>query len=84
MREYRVVPENPHINKNYEDAFFEFKKSYNCILIGISKKKADGKRRLFKNPSSDIIIEKGDYMLVITDIKSSLKLEEDFKIKEGA
>jgi len=84
IKEYRVVLENPHINKNYEDAFFEFKKSYNCILIGISKKKADGKRRLFKNPSSDIIIEKGDYRLVITDIKSSLKLEEDFKIKEGA
>ena len=84
IKEYRVVLENPHINKNYEDAFLEFKKSYNCILIGISKKKADGKRSLFKNPSSDIIIEKGDYMLVITDIKSSLKLEEDFKIKEGA
>lgn len=83
IKEYRVVEENPHLNKPYGEAFLDFKKMYNCILIGISKVQ-NGVRTLMKNPSDDILLEKDDFVLVITNRESSLRLEEDFKIQEGA
>ena len=36
-----------------------------------------------KNPPDDVLLEVGDYILVITDRDSSLVLEKDFKIQEG-
>ncbi len=82
IKEYLVIEENPHCNKKYGDAYFEFKKAYNCILVGISKLK-NGVRTLMKNPADDVLIEAGDYVLVITDRDSSLLLEKDFKTQEG-
>jgi voltage-gated potassium channel len=82
IKEYRIVDENPNKNRRYGDAYFDFKKNYNCILIGISKLK-NGVRTLMKNPPDDVLLEVGDYILVITDRDSSLVLEKDFKIQEG-
>lgn len=82
IKEYKILAKNPYNNAKYGDAFLEFKKKYNCILIGISKL-VNGQRILKKNPEDSLLIEEGDFILVITDKVSSSLLEKDFKIKEG-
>jgi len=75
IKQFKVVEQNPYLNKFYNHAFMDLKKAYNCVLIGISKRK-DGKMTLIKNPEEDIIIELGDYLIMIMDGKSLMILNE--------
>lgn len=83
IKQYKVIEDNHYINKLYNDAFFDVKKKYNSILLGLSKKQKDGEFKLYKNPSDDIKIEKGDYILVITNGLQEVKLIEAFGVEEG-
>ena len=82
IKEYRVNSENPLTGMTYNDVFLQLKKATNVILIGLSKVK-DGERTLIKNPSYDITIESGDYLIMIMNGAASVKIEEMFKTEEG-
>ena len=82
IKEYRVSSENPLTGMAYNDVFLQLKKATNVILIGLSKVK-DGERTLIKNPSYDITIESGDYLIMIMNGAASVKIEEMFKTEEG-
>jgi voltage-gated potassium channel len=82
IKEYRVNSENPLTGMAYNDVFLQLKKDSNVILIGLSKVK-EGERNLIKNPSYDITIESGDYLIMIMNGAASIKIEEMFKTEEG-
>lgn len=79
---YRVIATNPYVNALYDDVFFELKKKYNTILVGISTTR-DGKKVLYKNPDHDVNITIGDYLLVISNGKRSPEIAELFGVEEG-
>lgn len=79
---YRVISTNPYVNKSYDDIFFELKKKYNTVLIGITKMQ-DGKRVLMKNPDEEVNIEIGDYLIIISNGKHSSQITEVFGVEEG-
>jgi voltage-gated potassium channel len=82
IKQFRVAEGNPFIGVPYEKAFFDLKKQSNVVLVGIVKIE-DGKRTLHKNPSGDIKIELGNYLLTLIDKKGQDKLKFHFKIEEG-
>lgn len=82
IQEYRVVASNPYLNKEYLDAFIDLKKKYNSVLLGISKLQ-DNKSNLIKNPSTGILIELGDYLVIVSSGISKRELEKDFGVREG-
>jgi voltage-gated potassium channel len=82
IQEYRVTAKNPYLGKSFGQAFLQAKKELNSILIGISKQ-IDKKRKLFKNPPDSTIINKGDYLILITDGKSEKRISKAFGIQEG-
>jgi len=82
IKQFKVVEQNPYLNKFYNHAFMDLKKQYNCVLIGISKRK-DGKMTLIKNPEEDITVELGDYLIMIMNGKSLKTLNEVFNTEEG-
>lgn len=82
IKQFMVVEQNPYLNKFYNHAFMDLKKAYNCVLIGISKRK-DGKMTLMKNPEEDVVIELGDYLIMIMNGKSLKILNEVFNTEEG-
>lgn len=83
IKQFLVTYDNPFLNKPYQETFFELKKRYNAILIGMSKKDKAGKRRLLKNPIGDIDINLGDYLLVIVNGNSFKLLQRTFNVQEG-
>lgn len=83
IKEYIVVNENKYLNHKYDDAFFDIKRKYNSILLGISKEKGNGKRKLIKNPDKEVIIEKGDFLVIITNGKNTPGINEAFATEEG-
>ena len=82
VQQYLVTDENPFLNKNFGEAFDYLKKTYNVILIGLSK--WSGKNRnLLKFPKDDILIEKNNYLILISDGITGDKMEDLFKVSEG-
>jgi voltage-gated potassium channel len=82
MKQFLVRPDNVFANTPYDKAFFELKRDYNVVLIGLVKC-ANGQRKLLKNPEGNIKIETGDYLLMMMDGKGRNKLSKLFQIEEG-
>lgn len=82
LQQYRVLEKNPFANKTYGDAFWDIKKNYGSLLLGIAKPNGSG-RELHKLPADDTKVEVGDYLIVITDGVGEQKLSESFGTKEG-
>jgi voltage-gated potassium channel len=82
IKQFRVNEKNPFIGVPYEKAFFDLKKQCNVVLVGLVKTE-DGKRTLHKNPSGDIKIENGNYLMALMDRKGQNKLNLLFKTEEG-
>lgn len=82
IKEYRVVPENPLAGRTYNDVFYEVKREYNAVLIGISKITEHG-RELLKNPKEDVTINVGDFLIVIMNGESTRKMKNIFQVEEG-
>jgi voltage-gated potassium channel len=82
IKEFKVVHNNPHCNRDYIDVFIDLKKNNNSILIGISKM-INGNRKLIKNPSDNLKVLEGDYLIMITTKKAERELKEIFKTEEG-
>ncbi len=83
IKQFLVTPDNPYAGKPYQDVFFDLKKRYNSILIGISKIDKYGKRRLIKNPLGDIKVSLGDYLLILINGKSFKIIQKVFNVEEG-
>ena len=82
MKEYQIEEKNPLVGQYYEKVFYDLKKDYNAVLVAIVKI-VEGKRVLHKNPEDDIIINQGDYLLMILNNKADKKMSGIFKISEG-
>lgn len=82
LQQYIVLKKNPYAGRNYGEAFWDLKKSFGSLLLGISKPDGEG-RVLHKLPSDDMSISVGDYLIVITDGIGERKLQDLFGTREG-
>ncbi len=82
MKQVRVRRDNPFKGVFYDKAFFDLKKENNVVLLGIVKV-SEGKRKMIKNPEGSIIIEEGDYLILLMDRKGQQKINRMFKVDEG-
>lgn len=83
IKQFLVTPSNPFVSKTYQEAFFELKKRYNSVLIGITKRDKYGKKKLIKNPLGDLKIGAGDYLILILNGKAFKLLRKVFNVEEG-
>lgn len=82
MVEFKVGEKNPLLGTNCLDAFVSLKKDHNAILLGISKKTNSG-YSLIKNPGDEVMIDKGDYLILVVDGNTKKEIAKLFEIKEG-
>jgi voltage-gated potassium channel len=80
IKEYRVKSGNPFLEQDCEKTFFELKEKLNAVLIGIFKKKENS---LIRNPAKDVLIEKGDYLILIVNGGDVGQIEKTFRTVEG-
>lgn len=83
IKQFLVTPDNPYLNKQYQEVFFELKKRYNSILMGISKIDKYGKRKLLKNPMGELSVNMGDYLIIMVNLKAFKVLQKVFNVEEG-
>ncbi len=83
VKQFIVSNTNPYVNKSYQEVFFDLKKRYNTILIGVTKRDKFGKRKLIKNPMGEVKIGLGDYMIIILNGKAFKLLKKVFNVDEG-
>ena len=82
IKQYLVIDSNPLIGEDYNSVFFDMKKRFNTVLLGISKL-SNGERTLIKNPEENLLISKGDYLILICNGKHEQPITEFFGIEEG-
>ncbi|MBL7850058.1 MAG: potassium channel protein [Cyclobacteriaceae bacterium] len=82
MKEFLIRGTNPLVGMAYEKAFFDLKKQSNVILFGLVRHD-NGKRKLYKNPESDLTIKEGDYLIMLMDRQGLERLRKIFLIEEG-
>ncbi len=83
VKQFIVSNTNPYLGKQYQEVFYDLKKRYNSILIGITKRDKYGKRKLIKNPMGDIKVSLGDYFIIILNGKAFKLLKKVFNVEEG-
>lgn len=82
MQQFEVTKDNPFINKNCFDTFMELRIKYDTILLAISKLE-NNHWKVIKNPSKNVIIEKGDYLILMANGTNKHLLEDAFGVHEG-
>ena len=82
IKEYLIISSNRLIGEDYNSVFFDMKKRFNTVLLGISKLN-NGKRYLIKNPEENVLIGKGDYLILICNGKREQEITEFFGVEEG-
>ena len=82
MKQIVVKSDNPYAGVFYEKAFFDLKKLYNVVLIGLVKIQ-EGNRKLMRNPVGSTKIDAGDYLILLIDKKGVDRLKKLFHIEEG-
>ncbi len=83
IKQYRLIASNPYKDREYQYAFFDIKKRFNAVLIGIGRTDSSGRRMLIKNPAGSLKLEINDYFILIINAKSALHLEKTFQTQEG-
>ncbi|WP_372751638.1 TrkA family potassium uptake protein [Labilibaculum sp.] len=78
IKQYRITKECEFSGEEYMTAFMKLKFDFNAILIGMVK---DGK--VLKNPDKETVLEPKDYLILIANEQSKMKLENFFGVKEG-
>ncbi len=78
IMEFKITNGNPYIDKEYNWVFYDIKKQFACILLGIFQDK-----KLYKNPTKEMIIKEGDYLIIISNGEGEAKIKEVFKTKQG-
>ena len=82
MKEYKVLENNPYRDKKYGTVFYDLKKECNVILVGLVKNQ-EGERKLFKNADDEMLVEAGDYLIMLMNKIAVKKLTSVFKTSEG-
>jgi len=83
IKQLLVTPNNPYHGKAYQDVFFDLKKRYNSVLIGITKRDKFGQKKLIKNPMGDLKVSTGDYLIILLNGKAFKLLKRVFGVEEG-
>lgn len=83
IKQLLVTPDNPYNGKAYQEVFFDLKKRYNSVLIGITKRDKYGNKKLVKNPLGDLKVNAGDYLIIILNGKAFKLLKRVFGVEEG-
>lgn len=84
IKQLLVTPNNPYVGRLYQEVFFDLKKRYNSVLIGVAKRDKHGNRKLIKNPIGDLKINVNDYLIIILSGKAFKLLKKVFNVEEGA
>ena len=82
MQQFRVIEGNPYLGKDCSHIFLDMKKRYDAIFMGLGKFK-DGRWALLKNPAGDVLVQKEDYIIMVSNIAARTKVENDFGVEEG-
>lgn len=82
MQEYKVLEDNKYVGKDYLEVFIEMKKSYNAILVGLSRK-IDQSWTLITNPPEGEKIMAEDYMVLMANGGAKKIIAKSFGVKEG-
>ncbi len=80
--EYKVLSSNPYLNMNSHEIFHGLKNDHDAVLMGISKSE-NGVRKLIANPTNDVKLKEGDYLVIMTTGLGKTKLTEIFGIEQG-
>lgn len=83
IKQLLVTQKNPYAGKAYQEVFFDLKKRYNSVLIGLTKRDKYGQKKLIKNPLGDLKINAGDYLIIILNGKAFKLLKKIFGVEEG-
>jgi voltage-gated potassium channel len=83
IKQLLVTKENPFVGHSYQEVFFELKKRYNTVLIGITKRDKMGVKKLIKNPHGELKIAPGDYLVMILNGKAFKLIARQFGVEEG-
>ncbi|WP_420318715.1 potassium channel family protein [Ekhidna sp.] len=83
IKQLLITPNNPYNGKAYQDVFFDLKKRYNSVLIGITKRDKFGQKKLIKNPLGDLKVNSGDYLIILLNGKAFKLLKRVFGVEEG-
>ncbi|MEQ9467024.1 MAG: NAD-binding protein [Ekhidna sp.] len=83
IKQLLITPNNPYNGKPYQDVFFDLKKRYNSVLIGITKRDKFGHKKLIKNPLGELKVGTGDYLIILLNGKAFKLLKRVFGVEEG-
>jgi len=78
IMEFKITKDNPYLGKEYSWVFHDIKKQFSCILLGIYQNK-----KLYKNPTIEITLNEGDYLVLLSNGEGESMLNEAFKTKQG-
>lgn len=84
IKQLLVTFKNPYNGKPYQEVFFDLKRRYNSILIGITKRDKFGNKKLIKNPLGELKVNAGDYLIIILNGKAFKLLKKVFGVEEGS
>ncbi len=79
--QFKIMGQNPFIGRKYEEVFLEMKKTYNSVLLGISKSNQD--YTVLKNPENNCLVEENDYLILMADGPAKKVISKDFNISDG-
>ena len=82
FQQFKVLKNNPYLNKTYGEAFNDLKTKHNIVLTGICKV-SNNARELIKLPDDAVKIELGDYLIMILNGRTEKIAAEIFQINEG-
>jgi len=82
MKQVIVRENNPFAGVPYEKAFFDLKKTCNVVLLGIVQMQ-NGKRLLIKNPEKPLVIQPGNYLVMLLDGQGGERVRQYFRLEEG-
>lgn len=82
-QQYLVTEKNPFKGKDCLEVFIELKTKYNATVLGISKKVGENDYKLITAPTKDVIIEAGDYLIMIINGSSKNIIASIFGVSEG-
>jgi len=82
IEEFRVTDKNPYLKTDYLKAFIDIKTQYDCVLLGTSKFQ-NNERILKTNPSKGVMIEKNDFLILMSNKISKSRIEKVFGVTEG-
>lgn len=83
VQQYAILESNPLAGEPYGEVFWRLKKEYNCVPVGLSKPSDGRVAELHKIPDDDMIVEPGDFLIVVLRGSSEGGIEELFGVREG-